>query len=105
MIFHVLSRLDEPLGDASILPTFMLSRFTRRHVTVALSGDGGDELFAGYDPFVALPWARFYHTSIPQPLHRFVRSAICMLPISARNMSLDFKLRRTLAGLSYRPEI
>jgi asparagine synthase (glutamine-hydrolysing) len=105
LIPDVLSRLDEPLGDASILPTFMLSRFTRRHVRVALSGDGGDELFAGYDPFVALPWARLYHSSMPQPLHRFVRNAVGMLPISPRNMSLDFKLRRTLVGLSYRPEI
>ena len=40
----MLGRLDEPLGDASILPTYLLARFTRRHVTVALSGDGGDEL-------------------------------------------------------------
>jgi asparagine synthase (glutamine-hydrolysing) len=105
LIPHVLSRLDEPLGDASILPTFLLSRFTRRHVTVALSGDGGDEMFAGYDPFVALPWARLYHASVPQPLHRLVRSAVDMLPVSARNMSLDFKLRRSLTGLSYGPEI
>ncbi|MBV9406439.1 MAG: asparagine synthase (glutamine-hydrolyzing), partial [Acidobacteriaceae bacterium] len=105
LIPYVLSRLDEPLGDASILPTYMLSRFTRRHVTVALSGDGGDELFAGYDPFVVLPWARLYHSSVPQPLHRFIKGAIYMLPISARNMSLDFKLRRTLAGMSYLPEI
>jgi len=77
----VLSRLDEPLGDASILPTFLLSRFTRRHVTVALSGDGGDELFAGYDPFAALPWARLYHASMPQPLHRLLRGAVGRLPI------------------------
>jgi asparagine synthase (glutamine-hydrolysing) len=47
----VLGRLDEPTGDASILPTYLLSSFAREHVTVALSGDGGDELFAGYDPF------------------------------------------------------
>src|SRR4029077_16422396 len=40
--------LDEPLGDASIIPTYLLSEFTRRHVKVALGGDGGDELFAGY---------------------------------------------------------
>src|SRR4051812_19207879 len=50
LVPQVLSRLGEPLGDASILPTYLLSRFTRRTVTVALSGDGGDELFAGYDP-------------------------------------------------------
>ncbi|MBS2025976.1 MAG: asparagine synthase (glutamine-hydrolyzing), partial [Deltaproteobacteria bacterium] len=44
--------LCEPLADASFLPTLLLSRFTRKHVTVALAGDGGDELFAGYDPFL-----------------------------------------------------
>ncbi len=50
---EVARRLDEPFGDPSILPTLLLSRFARRHVTVALAGDGGDELFAGYDPFLA----------------------------------------------------
>ncbi|HEX8910700.1 MAG TPA: asparagine synthase-related protein, partial [Anaeromyxobacteraceae bacterium] len=45
--------LDEPFADPSILPTLLLSRFVRRHVTVALAGDGGDELFAGYDTFLA----------------------------------------------------
>jgi asparagine synthase (glutamine-hydrolysing) len=97
----VLRRLDEPLGDASILPTYMLSRFTRRNVTVALSGDGGDELFAGYDPFKALTPARIYAQLVPRGLHRGLRRLIDLLPISTRNMSLDFKLRRSLAGLSW----
>ncbi len=56
----VLHRLDEPLGDSSLLPTYLLSGFAREHVTVALGGDGGDELFAGYDPFRALRWADLY---------------------------------------------
>jgi asparagine synthase (glutamine-hydrolysing) len=101
----VLSRLDEPLGDPSVLPTFLLARFAREHVTVALSGDGGDELFAGYDPFKALAPARFYSSVVPRPLHALLRGAVDRLPISTRNMSLDFKLRRTLNGLSYGPAL
>jgi asparagine synthase (glutamine-hydrolysing) len=97
----VLRRLDEPLGDASILPTFMLSRFTRQHVTVALAGDGGDELFAGYDPFKALTPARIYARLVPKGLHRGLQRLADLAPLSTRNMSFDFKLRRSLAGLSW----
>ena len=93
--------MDEPLGDPSILPTFLLAQFAREHVTVALSGDGGDELFAGYDPFAALGPAQAYMRLVPDFLHRFFRALAERLPHSHRNMSLDFKLRRTLMGLSY----
>jgi asparagine synthase (glutamine-hydrolysing) len=101
LLLDVLRRLDEPLGDASILPTYMLSRFTRQSVTVALSGDGGDELFAGYDPFKALTPAQIYARLVPKGLHRGLRRLTDLLPISTSNMSLDFKLRRGLAGLSW----
>jgi asparagine synthase (glutamine-hydrolysing) len=101
VIPEVLGRLDEPLGDASIVPTFLLSRFTRRSVTVALSGDGGDELFAGYDPFAALAPARFYQNFVPSGLHRQIRRLADFMPLSTRNMAWDFKVRRSLAGLSY----
>lgn len=100
---QILSQLDEPMGDASIIPTTLLARFARRHVTVALSGDGGDELFAGYDPFRALGPAKAYQTCIPQPLHRLVQRTARHLPMSTRNMSFDFKLNRTLRGLGYDP--
>jgi len=103
LIPEVLGKLDEPFGDPSILPTWMLSAFTRRHVTVALSGDGGDELFAGYDPFAALAPARIYRRIMPQRVHQVARRLADLLPISTRNMSLDFKLRRTLTGLGYPP--
>jgi asparagine synthase (glutamine-hydrolysing) len=97
----VLSRMDEPLADGSLLPTHLLAKFTREHVTVALSGDGGDELFAGYDPFAALGPATLYSALVPNPLHEFARKLVDRLPVSSRNMSLDFRLRRALAGLSY----
>ena len=101
----VLARLDEPTADASILPTHMLCAFAREHVTVALSGDGGDELFAGYDPFAALQPAAWYDRLVPPPVHLLIRRTAGMLPRATTNMSLDFKLRRTLMGLSYSPNV
>jgi asparagine synthase (glutamine-hydrolysing) len=101
LVPDVLSRMDEPLGDPSVIPTYMVSRFTRRHVTVALAGDGGDELFAGYDPFAALNVAQAYSRFVPSAVHRAIRGLVDLLPRSSRNMSLDFKLRRALLGLSY----
>jgi asparagine synthase (glutamine-hydrolysing) len=101
----VLAALDEPTGDASILPTHLLARFARERVTVALSGDGGDELFAGYDPFAALGPAAWYDGLVPPPVHLLLRRVAGMLPRGTTNMSLDFKLRRALMGMSYSPRV
>jgi asparagine synthase (glutamine-hydrolysing) len=105
LIPEVERRLDEPLADPSLIPTYLLSRFARRHVTVALSGDGGDELFAGYDPFRALTPAKLYYSLMARPLHRRLRRLTDLLPISTRNMSWDLKLKRALMGLSYPPSL
>jgi asparagine synthase (glutamine-hydrolysing) len=101
----VLSRLDEPTGDASILPTCLLAAFARESVTVALSGDGGDELFAGYDPFAALAPAIWYDRLVPTSVHLLLRRAAGMLPRATTNMSFDFRLRRALMGMSYPPNV
>ena len=105
LLNECLARLDEPLGDSSLLPTYLLNRFTRRHVTVALGGDGGDELFAGYDPFRALGRAKLYQSIFPRPIHSAIRAVFDRLPVSHGNMSLDFKIKRTLRGLSYEPKL
>lgn len=99
ILAEVLEKMDEPMGDSSILPTYLLCRETRRHVTVALGGDGGDELFAGYDPFRALRLADLYARIVPRPVHKAMLLACAALPTSHRNMSLDFKIKRTLRGL------
>ncbi|MFZ4115523.1 MAG: asparagine synthase (glutamine-hydrolyzing) [Chthoniobacterales bacterium] len=98
---ELLSRMDEPLADSSLLPTWLLSGFARRHVTVALGGDGGDELFAGYDPFKALRAAELYSKVVPKWLHPALSFLAAQLPVSHRNISLDFKIKRTLRGLTF----
>lgn len=73
---------DEPFADSSAIPTTLLSRLTRRHVTVALSGDGGDELLGGYDHYAKL--ARLIPLlRLPRPLRRVVAGAARRLPLGS----------------------
>jgi asparagine synthase (glutamine-hydrolysing) len=94
--------LDEPLGDASILPTAALSRFARGSVTVALGGDGGDELFAGYPMHQAQRLSRWTRL-VPAPLHRALDAVAARLPVSHGNFSAAFRLRSFLRGSAARP--
>jgi asparagine synthase (glutamine-hydrolysing) len=94
--------LDEPFADASVLPTYMLSKFTRETVTVALGGDGGDELFAGYDPFLAHRLANAYAACVPGWFtDAIVSPLVSALPVSPKNMSLDFRLKQFLKGVRF----
>jgi asparagine synthase (glutamine-hydrolysing) len=63
--------LDDPIGDFSIFPTYLVSRLAREHVTVVLSGDGADELFGGYETYVAEYMAHRYRI-IPKPIRRYL---------------------------------
>ncbi|MCX8116298.1 MAG: asparagine synthase (glutamine-hydrolyzing), partial [Desulfobacterota bacterium] len=92
--------LDEPMADASILPTYLLSKFTRQYVTVALGGDGGDELFAGYPTYVAHKLAWFYEKYL-KFFHPFFLLVGNSLPVSDDNISFDFKVKRFLSGIGY----
>jgi len=90
---ETLGKLDEPMADPSILPTFLLSRLAARHLKVVLGGDGGDELFGGYPTYRAhLAAAAF--ARLPEQARKRLGSWIDKLPIDDRYQSLEWKMRR-----------
>jgi len=101
LVPSVTEKLDEPLADASIIPTYLLSRFARQHVTVALGGDGGDELFAGYPTLLAHRLVGYYERLPGMVRDRLVSPLVQRLPVSMANISLDFKLKRFVGGAGY----
>lgn len=104
-IESVLERLPEPFADPSIVPTSILCRFAREHVKVAIGGDGGDELQAGYDPFRAWGTAKTLTAFLPGRLWSLALGQVERLaPPSGANMSLKFKLHHFRNGLMYPPE-
>jgi asparagine synthase (glutamine-hydrolysing) len=85
--------IDEPIADSSIIPSFLLSRLTRRHVTVALGGDGGDELFGGYlDYTTSLADEDRLHW-VPQGLIRLAANMAAALPAGVRGRNRIASLR------------
>src|SRR5688500_1858362 len=74
------SMYDEPFADSSQIPTFLVSRFAREQVTVALTGDGGDELFGGYNRYVTAPQLWQQLRRLPKPLRSAVGSPLSRLP-------------------------
>src|SRR3990167_6012531 len=97
---HIASFMDEPFADYSIIPTYLLSQFTRQKVTVALGGDGSDELFAGYPTFYADKLARIYQ-KFPHFFKQTLGFFVNHLPVSHRDMSFDFKAKQFLYGANF----
>ena len=98
----IMSRLDEPLADGSLIPVFLLSEFTREHVTVALGGDGGDELNLGYPTFQAHKVAQWFGL-LPGPLRAAVGGLVRRLPVNHDNISFDYKAKQLMAGMEFHP--
>ena len=105
MVPEMLARLDEPIADSSLVACYLLFRHVRRHLPVVLSGDGADELFAGYETFKGLRWAKLYDALVPTPLRSTLSFVAGLLPVSHRYMSLDFRIKRMLSGLREPPPL
>ncbi len=102
----LIHHLDEPLGDFSIFPTYLVSKMARRHVTVALSGDGGDELFGGYDTYVANQLDVKYRRKIPQFVReKMVAPMVGLLPPTGKKKGLVNKSKRFVEGSNLPPDL
>ena len=101
----VWDHLSEPLADPSIIPTSFLCRLARRHVTVALAGEGADEIQAGYDPFRAWRMARMMERVLPRAFwHAALRRLERLLPVDGSNMAARFTTRHFAQGFLGGPD-
>jgi asparagine synthase (glutamine-hydrolysing) len=97
-------RMDEPLADASLLPTYLVSREAKKYVTVVLDGDGADELLYGYGTFMAYHLAETLQ-HIPPSVTALLQAGAEYLPTRYTNFSFDFKVKSFLRGLAFPPAV
>ena len=85
---------DQPFGDTSAIPTYEVSRLAKQHVTVILSGDGGDELFAGYSSYQGALFAESYRRMVPYPIGRHVLPSIAKMGSHVLTGGMRYKALR-----------
>jgi asparagine synthase (glutamine-hydrolysing) len=88
---------DDPSADAGAIPVWFLSKMCREEVTVALSGDGADELFGGYNTYLADSYAEKLRV-LPMGVRKLAARATALLPVSDKKIGLDYKITRMLQG-------
>lgn len=98
---RLMNHMDDPIGDFSIFPTFLVSQHARQEVTVALSGDGGDELFGGYETYVAQEKAAAWRRMPALVRSGMVEPAVRLLPPAAQKKGLINKAKRFVEGLDH----
>lgn len=94
---------DEPSADAGALPVWFLSKMSREEVTVALSGEGADELFGGYNTYLADSYAAKLRM-LPRSILQGAAAAASLLPVSDDKIGFDYKVRRMLQGSLLPPQ-
>ncbi|HUZ45579.1 MAG TPA: asparagine synthase (glutamine-hydrolyzing) [Terriglobia bacterium] len=100
---YLVDHLDEPMADPAVIPTFLLSQFAREHIKVALSGEGGDELFGGYPTYLGVRAAEYY-LQLPRVIRRQVFDRVRdLLPVSSGAVPLGLFLRRFLTHAEKSP--
>ncbi len=95
---------DQPFGDSSAIPTYLVSKLTRQHVTVALTGDGGDELFAGYERFYAMQLIRRLDV-LPRKVWGTLAQALSRVPENTGYYSVIKRGRRFVNGAARSPAL
>lgn len=103
MVPDLVRSFDEPYADSSAIPVLCVSRLAREHVTVALSGEGGDEIFAGYKTYSATVLAGWYRRLVPGPARRLLAGVVGQLPVSHGKVSFDYMAKRFVAGADRDP--
>ncbi len=103
LVPQLVDSFDEPYADSSAIPVLCVARLARKHVTVALTGEGGDEVFAGYKTYAATRLAGLYRRAVPRPLRRVVAWGAAQLPVSHGKVSFDYMAKRFTAGADRDP--
>jgi len=102
---HLMHYLDDPIGDFSIFPTYLVSRLAKRYVTVVLSGDGGDELFGGYETYLA-EYKALQYARIPALFRRgIIEPLIHSLKPTPKKKGLINKAKRFVEGFEHEEEL
>ncbi len=98
LIETIIKAFDEPLGNASYVPTYLLAKAARQKLKVVLTGDGGDELFGGYPTYQA-PYYQAMWQKTPAYVRKLISTNIANMPVSHKRISLDFRLKQLMQGI------